>query len=143
MKDIENIHNFTLCLIYYRARSLVREDFALFVIKLKMKSISCFIVQRILCLEMIYLNTDASFNVFFHLMNQVTAEETNICEFITMSLFGNAYFILSHHIRSTSLIAFMYIVVCYNPVLEDTDYYGGYLNKTCVFFTYNVHRQNN
>ena len=49
---------------------------------------------------------------------------------------ANCYVILSHHIHSTSLIAlmYMYVIVCYKHVLEDTDCYGGYLNKSCILY---------
>ena len=29
---------------------------------------------------------------------------------------------------------YMYVVVCYKHVLEDTDCYGGYLNKSCILY---------
>ena len=31
---------------------------------------------------------------------------------------------------------YMYVVVCYKHVLEDTDCYGGYLNKSCILYNF-------
>ena len=33
---------------------------------------------------------------------------------------------------------YMYVVVCYKHVLEDTDCYGGYLNKSCILYLVSI-----